>query len=158
MPRQKHRVVTTNRQLDAAIRRAKSFEAEDRRAIRAEYNDVEDRVSLELSDGVRVSIPRNYLQGLECAGAAQLSNVQILGRGTGLHWPELDVDHYVPGVLDRIFGTAKWMSRLGRAGGISRSKAKLIAARMNGQKGGRPRKHSQPASESVKAHPRAKRA
>jgi hypothetical protein len=134
MYRQRHRVATANREIDAAIRRAKAFEAEDRRAIRAEYDDVEDRISLELSDGVRVSIPRNYLQGLESAEAPQLSKIQILGRGTGLHWPELDVDHYVPGVLSRIFGTAKWMSRVGRAGGTSRSKAKVIAARLNGQK------------------------
>lgn len=146
MNKQKHRVITTDRQIDAALRRARSFAAEDRRVLRAEYSREENRIDLELSDGMKVSIPRQYLQGLENAAPTQVADIEIVGRGTGLHWPELDVDHYVPGLLNRVFGTAKWMARLGKSGGASRSKAKAIAARLNGQKGGRPRKHSQSAS------------
>lgn len=158
MAKQKHRVITTDREIDAAIRRAKSFAVEDRRVLRAEYSSEENRIGLELSDGMRVSIPRRYLQGLESAAPAQVADIEIVGRGTGLHWPELDVDHYVPGLLNRVFGTAKWMSRLGKAGGSSRSKAKAIAARLNGQKGGRPRKRSPSASQSARRIRAAKRA
>jgi hypothetical protein len=149
----KHRVATTDREIDAAIRRAKSFEAGERRVLRAGYNVEENRIDMELSDGLRVSIPRSYLQGLQNAQAAEVSDVQIIGRGTGLHWPQLDVDHYVPGLLNRVFGTAKWMSDLGKIGGASRSRAKTVAARANGQKGGRPRKRAQAVGSAKRIRP-----
>ncbi|MFB3813920.1 MAG: DUF2442 domain-containing protein [Terriglobales bacterium] len=135
-----HKVLTTDAQIDAALHRAKQFEAYDRRAIEASYDRRGDRVCLGLADGVTVSIPRQYLQGLERAAPSQLSRIEIVGSGTGLHWPELGVDHYVHGLLNRVFGTQQWMAQLGRLGGKSRSAAKARAARANGQLGGRPRK------------------
>lgn len=142
MKSRRHRVVTTAKDIDAALRRARQFEGtrEDRRAVRAKYEASGDRVVVYLSDGVIVSIPREYLQGLQGATQTQLSDVEVVGRGTGLHWPQLDVDHYVPGLLNQVFGTERWMSELGRRGGSSRSEAKAQASRANGAKGGRPRK------------------
>ena len=55
------------------------------------------------------------------------------------HWPLLDVDHYVSGLLNHVFGTSRWMAELGRRGGSVSSTAKAAAARINGKKGGRPR-------------------
>jgi hypothetical protein len=52
------------------------------------------------------------------------------------------VDHYIPAVLGGVVGTRRWMSEIGRRGGMVRSAAKARAARMNGRKGGRPRKKS----------------
>ena len=136
------RVMATGKDIDAALARARQFEAsrEDRRAVRAKYEGNGDRVVVFLSDGVIVSIPRDYLQGLQDATRAQLSNIEVVGGGTGLHWPHLDADHYVPGLLNQVFGTKRWMSELGQRGGSSRSAAKASAARENGAKGGRPRK------------------
>ena len=108
--------------------------------MRAKYEASGDRVVVFLADGVIVSVPRDYLQGLQDATRAQLSNVEVVGGGTGLHWPQLDADHYVPGLLNQVFGTKRWMSELGQRGGSSRSAAKARAARENGAKGGRPRK------------------
>ena len=135
-----HQVVTSDQQINAALERAKIFATSDRRVIKARYEAQGDRITMFLADGVNVSIPRKYLQGLESATRAQLSAIEILGRGTGLHWPQLDVDHYVPGLLNSVFGTHRWMSDLGRRGGASTSNAKAEAARANGAKGGRPRK------------------
>jgi len=141
MKSRQHRVVTTAKEIDAALRRARQFEGsrEDRRAVRATYEASGDRVVVYLSDGVIVSIPRQYLQGLQGATRGQLSEIEVVGRGTGLHWPQLDADHYVPGLLNQVFGTKRWMSELGRRGGASRSEAKTMASRANGAKGGRPR-------------------
>lgn len=59
------------------------------------------------------------------------------GAGFGLHWETLDVDYTVPGLMNGVFGTARWMAaRAGQA----RSSAKAEASRENGQKGGRPTK------------------
>ena len=57
--------------------------------------------------------------------------------GYGLHWPQLDEDYSVPGLMNGVFGAAKWLAaRAGRG----TSEAKAAAARANGAKGGRPRK------------------
>ena len=142
MKTKRHRVTTTVKEIDAALTRARRFEGsrEDHRAVRAKYEASGDRVVVFLADGVIVSVPRDYLQGLQDATRAQLSNVEVVGGGTGLHWPQLDADHYVPGLLNQVFGTKRWMSELGQRGGSSRSAAKARAARENGAKGGRPRK------------------
>jgi len=135
-----HKVVTTGRQIEAAKEQARQFETDDRRVRRATYERKGDRVCLFLTNDVIVTIPRKQLQGLGNAAPSQLSRIEILGGGTGLHWPQLDVSHYVPGLLNNVLGTNQWMAHLGRMGGASRSGAKRAAARANGRKGGRPRK------------------
>ena len=55
-------------------------------------------------------------------------------------WPALGVAHYVPGLVAGLFGTRRWMAEIGRRGGKRRTKAKALAARANGAKGGRPRR------------------
>ena len=60
--------------------------------------------AVRLATGVELVIPRTLLQGLEHATPAQLANVEIDGAQAGLHWPQLDVDHYVPGLIEGVFG------------------------------------------------------
>jgi hypothetical protein len=70
---------------------------------------------------------------------AELADIEILGSGHGLHWPALDADFTVPGLLMGVFGTRAWMaSELARRAGQAKSPAKAAAARANGRKGGRP--------------------
>jgi hypothetical protein len=52
----------------------------------------------------------------------------------------VDVDVYVPGLIERTFGPRLLAAAAGRRGGRRKSKAKAAAARANGAKGGRPRK------------------
>ena len=139
MRKKAHKVQVSGGQIDAAIARARQFEANDPRVIRVRYEAKEDLVSLYFADGFRISIPRMQLQGLEGANPMQLSKIEIVGNGTGLHWPLLDVDHYVLGLLQHRFGTKRWMNEIGRRGGSVKSEAKTKAARRNGLKGGRPR-------------------
>ena len=133
------KVAVTDAQIDAARSQAREFQVGDRRAVRVMYERKPDVVTLQLDDGVRISIPRGLLEGLRDASPAQLAKVELLGRGTGIHWPLLDVDHYVPGLLNHIFGTSRWMAELGRRGGSATSVSKASAARANGKKGGRPK-------------------
>jgi hypothetical protein len=139
MRKQRHKVRVSDGEIDSAIARARQFEANDPRVVRVCYESAEDVVSLSFSDGLKVSIPRKHLQGLENAKPSQLSKIEIVGHGTGLHWPLLDVDHYVLGLLGHKFGTKPWMNEIGRKGGMVKSAAKAKAARRNGLKGGRPR-------------------
>jgi hypothetical protein len=136
----KARIVTTDAEIDAAIEQANRYDLYRPKAIAAAYRAKEDVVVVKFSTGVELSIPRMLLQGLEDATPSQLAEVEIVDVQSGLHWESLDVDHYIPAMLDGIFGTRAWMSELGKAGGASRSDAKSSAARENGRKGGRPRK------------------
>jgi hypothetical protein len=108
------RVVTTDREIDAAIRRARVFEKYDRRVKRAAFSERTDRLVLSMDNGVTHMIPRSLLQGLTAAGPRDLEKIELLGGGTGLYWPALDVAHYVPGLLAGVYGSEKWMKQLQR--------------------------------------------
>ena len=96
----KHKVVTTNAEIDGAIEQAQGLKHEPR-VLSVEYkrNPGLDLLILKLSDGRRHLIPREELQGLQSATKEQVAAVEIVGQGTGLHWPALDVDHYLPSLL-----------------------------------------------------------
>jgi len=137
----RHTIITSNAEIDHAIERAKSLRGEPLVA-EVEYRPGAglDLLILKLTDGRRYVIPREELQGLQSAPKDQVAQVEIVGRGTGLHWPTLDLDFYVPGLLRGIYGSKKWMAEIGRSGGSVKSAAKKRAARANGLKGGRPRR------------------
>jgi hypothetical protein len=111
-------------------------------ATSARYDKRHARVVVSLHTGVELAFPPALAEGLADATSAELSEIEITPSGLGLHWPRLDVDLYVPALLQGVLGSPRWMAAaaLGRAGGSSRSKAKVAAARANGSKGGRPRK------------------
>ena len=62
--------------------------------------------------------------------------------GSVLHWEELDADLSVPGLLLSSLGRREKLTELARVAGKTKSAAKAAAARVNGAKGGRPRKSS----------------
>lgn len=106
------RVVTTDEEIDAAIQQAQIYEKFDRRVACATYSSASDSFLLRLEHGVTYSIPRHLLQGLTEADPSVLRDIEILGNGTGLYWPALDVAHSVSGLLAGVFGSANWMNQL----------------------------------------------
>lgn len=123
--------------IDAALRRGRIARASEPRAVAARYDSVSGRVMVDLENGCTFAFPPHLAQGLEAATDNQLAAVELLGQGYSLHWEELDVDLSLPALMAGIFGTRVWMAR--RAGQAT-SAAKAAAARINGAKGGRPRK------------------
>jgi hypothetical protein len=111
------------------------------RAVEARYDRRRTRVVVSLDNGLELAFPPELAEGLDQAAPADLSEIEISPTGLGLHWPRLDADLYLPGLLSGVFGSPRWMASLmGRMGGQARSDAKSAAARQNGQRGGRPRK------------------
>jgi hypothetical protein len=110
-------------------------------AVEARYDQGRDMIVVRLSTGAEFAFPPQDAQGLETAGPEDLAEVEIDPPGFGLHFPKLDVDLYLPALLEGFFGTKAWAaSRLGQAGGKARTAAKQAASRTNGKLGGRPRK------------------
>jgi len=62
-------------------------------------NCTEDSVSVELTDGRTVSAPLAWYPRLLHATPQQRSNCVIAGAGYGIHWPEIDEDLSVEGLL-----------------------------------------------------------
>jgi len=130
-----------NNNIEAADQRASELRKAFPHAVAAHYDRTSGRVVVDLSSKLTVSFSPRDAQGLDSAGPSQLEEIEISPSGLGLHFPKLDADIYVPGLLEGFLGSKKWMAaRLGQAGGQSRSRAKKAASRANGRLGGRPRK------------------
>jgi len=126
---------------ELANHRGKQLKASFPRAISAHFDRKRGRVVIHLDSKLDVSFSPRDAEGLEHAKPFQLEEIEISPSGFGIHFPKLDADLYLPGLLEGFLGSRKWMaSRLGQAGGKSRSKAKKAASRANGNLGGRPRK------------------
>ncbi|HEY8287746.1 MAG TPA: DUF2442 domain-containing protein [Acetobacteraceae bacterium] len=129
----------TDAQIDAALERGRIARLQEPRAAAARYDRQFDRIIVDLTNGSSFAFPPRLAPGLGTATADQLTQIEILGTGYGLHWEALDVDLSVPDLLAGLFGTRADMAR--RAG-QAKSRAKAAAARANGSKGGRPRKRA----------------
>ena len=127
----------TDTVIDAALERGRVAREHEPRALAARYDRASGRVVVDLENGCTFAFPPRLAQGLDDASVEELSDIEIVGNGYGLHWQALDVDLSLPGLMAGIFGTRAWMAR--RAGRAT-SAAKAAAARSNGAKGGRPRK------------------
>ena len=108
--------------------------------VGARYDPERDLIELEFAGGSSMTIPRNVVPELERASASKMESITISPAGDALSWPSLDVDVYVPGLVEHAFGTRLFAAATGRRGGRRRSKAKAAAAKANGARGGRPRK------------------
>ena len=110
------------------------------RALAAHYNGTTGTTEVELSNGCSFAFPTSSVQGLQGIGEDILRQVAVVGEGFGLEWATADVQVTIAGLLAGVFGTKRYMAELARRAGKSRSPAKSAAARLNGAKGGRPRK------------------
>jgi hypothetical protein len=62
------------------------------------------QVCLRLKDDREIRFPASKNRRLREATPEQLSHIEIICNGTGLHWPELDEDLSVLGILEGRFG------------------------------------------------------
>lgn len=126
---------------DAAAQRGKRPKRAEPRASSARYDPACGRVLVELENGCAFAFPARLAKGLERATDVELARVEILGSGYGLHWKALGADLSVPGMLAGLFGIKAFVDRQRAAhAGRATSAAKAVSSRLNGAKGGRPRK------------------
>lgn len=99
----------SNSEVDDSFERKQPTLQRGFRAVAAHYDRAADRIVVELLHGCTFSFPPRIAQGLATASEDQLSEVEILGIGFGLHWKSLDVDLSVTGLMSGLFGTQTYM-------------------------------------------------
>lgn len=65
-------------------------------------NVTEDLISAELMDGRTISVPLAWSWRLSEATPEQRANFEIIGSGEGAHWPDLDEDISIQGMLSGV--------------------------------------------------------
>jgi hypothetical protein len=133
--------MVTNDEFVRANRRGRNLREKVPIVVAARYASKIGRIVLSLSSGLDITFPPECAEGLEHASAADLKAIEISPSGLGIYFPKLDVDLYLPALLEGSLGSRKWMAaRLGALGGSSTSTAKGRASRANGKLGGRPKR------------------
>jgi hypothetical protein len=61
-------------------------------------------VCVRLKDGREIRFPASKNRRLRNATPEQLGNIEIICNGTGLHWPDLDEDLSLLGILEGRLG------------------------------------------------------
>lgn len=135
------------RQNETAVREAREADRIEPRANSVRYDAQQGLLLVELRSGFVFGFPPERVSGLEGTTAKQLSAVRISPSGDGLHWDELNVDASLTGLMADGLNLREWAPRFM---GQARSEAKARAARLNGIKGGRPRRAAQSARKSKK--------
>ena len=64
-------------------------------------------VCVRLVDGREIRFPAEKNRRLSRATAKALKNVEIICNGTGLHWPDVDEDLSVQGIMEGRIGQAE---------------------------------------------------
>ena len=67
------------------------------RAINVVVTD--DTLTVDLEDGRTISVPIGWFPRLAHGSAEEQTNFQLSGAGRGIHWPDLDEDISVAGLL-----------------------------------------------------------
>jgi len=71
--------------------------APDARARKVEFNP--DALVVHLEDGRSLTVPLEWFPRLRDATPEARNRWELTGRGLGIHWPDLDEDLSVPGLL-----------------------------------------------------------
>lgn len=131
----------TDTVFEAANRRAATKKAAFPAVVSVRYDRRVARVVIVLASGLELAFSPRQAQGLENARPADLIEAEITPSGLGVYFPRLDVDLYIPALLEGFLGSKRWMAaQIGKIGGMASTEAKAAAARQNGKLGGRPKK------------------
>ncbi|WP_434479936.1 DUF2442 domain-containing protein [Gemmatimonas sp.] len=131
-------------QLPAARERAEKLRQTALRAARVRYSTAMQQLMLTLGNATEVRIPIRAVAALRGTTPRERADVHVSPSGSAIRWERLDVDLSVPALLEIALGRSTVNAMFGTAGGRSTSERKAQAARLNGAKGGRPRR---PAAE-----------
>src|SRR5688572_12974655 len=91
----------------------------DSQATAANVSVSDAMLTVELSDGRVLSVPIAWYPRLSHGTVAERNNWRLIGAGQGIHWPELDEDISVEGLLagkasgESQTSLKKWLAKRG---------------------------------------------
>lgn len=97
--------------------------AVERRVVLATAVTVsDDTLTVDLDDGRTLSVPLAWYPRLAHGNAIERGHWRLIGRGEGIHWPDLDEDISVDGLLagqpsgESQRSLARWLAARGERG------------------------------------------
>ncbi len=72
---------------------------EIREAAALQISVTDDTLAVDLTDGRSITVPLAWYPRLAHATPAERANWRLIGSGEGIHWPDLDEDISVAGLL-----------------------------------------------------------
>ena len=96
-----------------------------------------DLIELHMVSGLIITIPRKMISWLANVEPRLMRKLRLFAFGEALEIEELDLQVSISGTLHRLLGFNH-----SERGGMARTPAKIRAARLNGRKGGRPKKRA----------------
>ena len=98
-------------ELKEARRRMREMRKNVPHAVAAIYLPRLKRILVTLSDGFEIALDPERIQTLENAKPSALKKIEINAAGYELFFPALDDGLWVPGLLQGLTGTRKWMEQ-----------------------------------------------
>lgn len=72
---------------------------EIRIALAQNVSVTDDSLTVDLDDGRTISVPLAWFPRLLHGTAEERNNWRFIGKGEGIHWPDLDEDISIEGIL-----------------------------------------------------------
>jgi len=132
----------SNREVLAQVAAARRRGAAMPRAIAARFDPRRRTITVTMASHAYLVVPVAELPGLRDASDRHLSEIQLDPAGWGVGWACLGVDYSIAGLAEAVVGRGALLQAAASAAGSVCTPAKSRAARINGRKGGRPRKVS----------------
>jgi predicted component of type VI protein secretion system len=102
--------MVSNDEFNRATQRGERRRRTDPAAVSARYDPRTKRIVIRLNSGIDLAFAPQNVQGLENAQADELKEIEISPTGSGLHFPRIDADVYIPSLLKGNLGSRKWMA------------------------------------------------
>ncbi len=97
-------------------------------AVAAAYFPAIKRILIKLNTGIEIAIiPEDY-QTLEHAKPSELKKIEITPSGDALIFPKLNDGLYLPGLMQGLFGTKRWMAEKGKRATSAATRTRRAAA------------------------------
>ena len=92
-------------------------------AMHVTLND--ESLVVDLTDGRTVSVPLSWYPRLTNATVQERNNWRLIGRGEGIHWPDLDEDISIAGLIsgkpsgESRTSLLQWLAQRGKGDAVS---------------------------------------
>ena len=127
-------------QIEQTIANQSKIDATEPRANKVFFDEKDSRIIIHFFNGTIFSFLTDSVEAIASLSSETLATVELTPSGKGLRWDFADIDLSIIGLMMGIFGSQQWMREIAVKGGKSKSERKKAASRVNGKKGGRPKK------------------